>query len=99
DVVVGFHFLENRTPADVAALVTNENVRFDYLCWDLYARTSQYFKDYPEKLKWRAETLHAIESGQGDIAELGHIVADAIVNCHIATMLRINIQYDVLPRE
>jgi arginyl-tRNA synthetase len=99
DVVVGFHFLENRTPADVAALITNENVRFDYLCWDLYARTSQYFKDYPDKLKWRSETLHAVESGSGDVAELAHIVADAIVDCHLATMLRINIQYDVLPRE
>ena len=38
--------------------------RFDYLCWDLYARTSQYYKDHPEALAWRAETLHAIEVGR-----------------------------------
>ncbi|MCU1327109.1 MAG: arginyl-tRNA synthetase [Bryobacterales bacterium] len=97
DVVVGFHFLEHKTPADVAALIASE--RFDYLCWDLYARTSQYYKDNPEALKWRAETLHSIEAGTGDLSELGHLVADAIVKAHLKTMLRLNIEYDVLPRE
>jgi arginyl-tRNA synthetase len=98
DVVAGFHFLEGKTPADVAILMDGEQ-RFDYVCWDLYARTSQYYKDNPEALSWRAETLHAIESGEGELAELAHLVADSIVNAHIATMLRVNIQYDVLPRE
>ena len=97
DVVVGFHFLEHKTPADVAAMIA-EN-RFDFLCWDLYARTSQYYKDNPEALKWRAETLHSIEAGEGALSELGHLVADAIVKAHLATMLRLGIRYDVLPRE
>ena len=99
DVVVGFHFLEKKTPAQVAELIGGENQRFDYLCWDLYARTSQHYKDRPEALEWRSSTLHAIEANEGDIAELAHLVADAIVNTHLATMLRLNIQYDVLPRE
>src|SRR6516162_6341017 len=38
DVVVGFHFLEKKTPADVRALIADPSVRFDYYCWDLYAR-------------------------------------------------------------
>jgi arginyl-tRNA synthetase len=97
DVAVGFHFLEKKTPADVALLL--EQPRFDYLCWDLYARISQYYKDNPEALAWRAASLHAIEANEGEIAELAHLVADAIVNAHLATMLRLNIQYDVLPRE
>ena len=100
DVVVGFHFLEHRTPGDVAALLKGEGRdRFDYVCWELYARTSQYYKDHPEALGWRAETLHAVEAGTGELAELATLVADAIVNAHLATMLRLNIQYDVLPRE
>ena len=102
DVVVGFHFLENKTAVDVAAMLQSaeENgLRFDYLCWDLYARTSQYYKDHPESLAWRAEVLHGVEAGHGELAELGHLVADAIVNLHLATMLRLNVQYDVLPRE
>lgn len=97
DVVVGFHFLEKKTPAEVAELIST--TRFDYLCWDLYARTSRYYEDRPEALEWRAATLHAIEAGEGEIAEMAHLVADAIVNTHLATMLRLNIQYDVLPRE
>ncbi|HKS96472.1 MAG TPA: DALR anticodon-binding domain-containing protein, partial [Terriglobia bacterium] len=50
-------------------------------------------------LAWRAETLHAIEAGQGDLAEIAHLVADAIVEAHLATMLRLYVEYDVLPRE
>jgi arginyl-tRNA synthetase len=97
DVVAGFHFLEKKTLADVAELIAAP--RFDYVCWDLYARTSQHYKDHPESLKWRAEVLHGVEAGTGELSELGHLVADAIVNLHLATMLRLNITYDVLPRE
>jgi arginyl-tRNA synthetase len=97
DVVVGFHYLEKKTPAEVAALAAQP--RFDYLCWDLYARTSAYYQTHPEALAWRAETLHAIESGEGSVAELGHLVADAIVIAHLKTMLRLGVEYDVLPRE
>jgi arginyl-tRNA synthetase len=98
DVVAAFHFLEKKKPAEVAALMGDEG-RFDYLCWDLYARISQHFKDHPESLEWRSATLHAIEGGEGELAELAHLIADAIVAAHLATMLRLNIQYDVLPRE
>src|SRR6202012_5999016 len=73
--------------------------RFDYVCWDLYAKTSQHYKDNPDSLKWRAEVLHGVEAGHGELSELGHLIADAIVNLHLATMLRLNIQYNVLPRE
>jgi arginyl-tRNA synthetase len=97
DVVAGFHFLEGKSPSEVADLIGAP--RFDYVCWDLYARTSQHYKDHPEALLWRAEVLHGVEAGSGELAELGHLVADAIVNLHLATMLRLNIQYDVLPRE
>jgi arginyl-tRNA synthetase len=48
---------------------------------------------------WRTHTLHAIEADDGDLAELGHIVADAVVNTHLSTMYRLRIEYDVLPRE
>jgi arginyl-tRNA synthetase len=99
DVVVGFYHLENKTAADVNALLADPNVRFDYYCWDLYARISSYYKDHPESLEWRTQMLHAIEGGVGEEATLAHTVADAIVSAHLATMLRIGIEYDVLPRE
>lgn len=97
DVVVGFHYLDKKSPAEVEALIGAG--KFDYYCWDLYAKVSSYYKENPEALAWRAETLHAIEAGEGAQAEAGHIVADAIVRAHIATMLRLGIRYDVLPRE
>jgi len=97
DVVVGFHFLERKSPAEVAALA--KLPRFDYLCWDLYARVSSYYNDHAEAKQWRADTLHAIEAGHGELAEIGHVVADSIVECHLRTMARLGIGYDVLPRE
>jgi arginyl-tRNA synthetase len=93
DVVAAFHFVEKKTAAEVAELA--KQPRFDYLCWDLYSKVAQM-----EEVKgWRTETLHSIESGEGALSEMGHVVADAIVDCHLNTMLRLGIQYDVLPRE
>ena len=99
DVVAGFEHLEKLNAAQVGALIADKARPFDYLCWDLYARTSQHFKDSPESLAWRHETLHAIEGGEGETAEIAHVVADAIVRAHLKTMLRLGIEYDVLPRE
>ena len=90
DVVVGFHYLENKTPAKVRAADRDSAARFDYLCWDLYARTSQHIpRSIPKRLQWRRETLHAIEAGEGEWREMAHIVADAIVAAHLETMLRL----------
>jgi arginyl-tRNA synthetase len=99
DVVAGFHYLDGKSPAGVKALMADPSVRFDYYCWDLYAKTSSYYKDHPEALEWRSRTLHAMESGEGELSELAHLVADAIVEKHLATMLRMDVEYDVLPRE
>jgi arginyl-tRNA synthetase len=99
DVVAGFHYLESKTPEDVKALLADPSVRFDYYCWDLYARTSSYYQDHPEALEWRGATVHSIEAGVGELAEMAHLVADAIVEAHLATMLRLGVEYDVLPRE
>ena len=99
DVVAGFHYLDKTTPAEVERLSKQTHPRFDYLCWDLYARTSAYFGEHPEALAWRHDILHAIESGTGEIAELAHLVADTIVRAHLQTMARLGVEYDVLPRE
>lgn len=98
DVVVGFHHLEKKSPADVERLISS-GARFDYICWDLYARVSEMYKQNPQALAWRADALHAIEAGTGVQAELANVVANAIVFAHIGTMWRLGIVYDVLPRE
>ncbi len=97
DVVVGFHFLDGKSLDEVRALTLLP--RFDYLCWDLYAKVSQtYATDEALKAR-RAETLHAIEAGHGVLAEMGTLIADKVVDYHLDTMLRLDIQYDALPRE
>jgi arginyl-tRNA synthetase len=97
DVVVGFQHLEKKSSEDVRGLIASS--RFDYVCWDVYARTSQYYDEHKDALAWRHATLHSIEAGHGAEAEMAHLVADAIVDAHIATMWRLGIAYDVLPRE
>jgi arginyl-tRNA synthetase len=98
DVVAAFEQLEKMRPEDVEALIAKGG-RFDYYCWDLYARISAYYHEHPPALAWRQQTLHAIEAGEGAAARLAHVVAGAIVRAHLATMWRLGIGYDVLPRE
>ncbi len=97
DVVVGFLHMEKRSVDDVRRLAAES--RFDYLCWDLYARVTQFFEEDRSRLILRAQALKAIEENHGDAAEIGHIIADAIVACHLRTMARLGIDYDLLPRE
>ena len=100
DVVAAFHYLRKQGADAVRALAADPGIRFDHLCWDLYAEISRLFgaKDQ-QAFAWRAETLHALESGEGEVAELGAVVADAITACHLATMQRLGVAYDLLPRE
>ncbi len=97
DVVVGFMHMEKRTARNVRALA--HEPRFDYFCWDLYARVTQFFEEDKSRQALRGEMLKRIEEGLGEEAEVGQIVAEAIVACHLRTMARLDIHYDLLPRE
>jgi arginyl-tRNA synthetase len=97
DVVLAFQHIEKKSPAEVLALT--KQPRFDYLCWDLYARVTHFFEEDPKRLALRGQTLAAIEEGHGVEAEMAEIVSVAIVRCHLVTMERLGVEYDVLPRE
>jgi arginyl-tRNA synthetase len=99
DVVVGFLELEKKTPQDVERLIADPAVRFDHYCWDLYARVSRYLEEDTSRLKLRQDALQSIEHETGDAARMAEIVSPAIVRSHVATMLRLSVEYDVLPRE
>ncbi len=98
DVVVAFERLEKKTLADVETLIATEE-RFDYICWDVYSKMANYYAQNPESKEWRRETLHRIENQEGDTAKLATVIARAIVQRHLATMLRLGITYDLLPKE
>ncbi len=98
DVVIGFLHMEQRTATNVMMLA--KEPRFDYYCWDLYAKATTFFAEDAERAaKLRGETLKAIEENRGEDAEVAQVVADTIVNCHLRTMARLDINYDLLARE
>jgi len=98
DVVIGFLDMDRRTPVSVKMMAIEPH--FDYLCWDLYARATQFFEEDRERAaKLRGATLKAIEEGRGEEAEVAQVVADAIVSAHLQTMARLGISYDLLARE
>jgi arginyl-tRNA synthetase len=97
DVVVGFRVLENMSLADIRRIA--DTTRFDHYCWDLYARVTDWYDGDKARLATRAETLHDIEHGGNDNAESAAFIADRIVRCHLATMARLNVDYDLLTWE
>jgi arginyl-tRNA synthetase len=101
DVVVGFLYLEKKGKRDVEALIAkNPGAKaFDYYCWDLYAQVSQWYEQDKEHLKLRLQTLHDIERGGNEAAEMGKLISNAIIRRHLETMHRLGIEYDFLPQE
>ena len=99
DVIVGLKYVERKTLEDVRRLIANPSVKFDYYCWDLYARVAPFYETQDAKHTLRATTLKEIEEGENDTARLAEVVAMTIVRCHLRTMARINVHYDLLPRE
>ncbi len=97
DVVVGLMHLEDKSAEQVRQMAAQP--RFDYYCWDLYARVTLWFEEDKARQGLRIETLKQIEHGQGTAAEIGEIVSSAIVQCHLRTMQRLDVEYDVLLRE
>jgi len=107
DVVVGFIHLEGKSLADAHHLLDDlkaKGERIDYYCWDLYARTSQWYssgtdEENAERKKLRYATLHELEQGDNETAAVAELISTAVLRRHLETMLRLDIEYDFLPRE
>ena len=113
DVVVGLTYLERLNLQDVRTMMTSllsSGQRIDYYCWELYARVSQWYEaldvatDLQEAEKKarrqvRLDALHQLEEGGNDFAAIAELVSTAVLRRHLETMLRLDIDYDFLPRE
>jgi arginyl-tRNA synthetase len=97
DVVVGFRELERLGLDDIKRIAAT--TRFDYYCWDLYARVTEWYDGDNERLKVRAATLHDIEHGIAPTAQIAAFIADTVVRAHLKTMARLNIDYQLLTWE
>ncbi len=97
DVVVGFLSLEKKPRTEIEDLARQP--RFDYYCWDLYARVSQWYEQDKQNLSARVQALHDIEKGGNETAAVADLISVAILRRHLETMDRLDIEYDFLPRE
>jgi arginyl-tRNA synthetase len=97
DVVVGFLNLEKKSRTEIEQLIRQP--RFDYYCWNLYAKVSQWYERDPENKKIRLRTLHEIEQGGNETAAVADLISTAVLRRHLETMQRLTIEYNFLPRE
>jgi arginyl-tRNA synthetase len=97
DVVVGFLNIEKKSRAEIEQLTRQP--RFDYYCWDLYARVSHWYAEDKQNLQIRQQALHAIEEGNNESAAVADVISVAVLRRHLETMDRLDIEYDFLPRE
>jgi arginyl-tRNA synthetase len=82
--------------------------RLGDLAWDLYALAGKSYAADPALEEKRKATLHAIEGAAtgheqtaeaATTADLARRLAEAVVRCHLFTMERVGVTYDLLPRE
>src|SRR6202453_2899811 len=106
DVVVGLVHLEGKNLISTRELLTKlieTNQRIDFYCWDLTAPASQWYTADPAQVaarkQIRRDTLHALETGNNDTAEIADLISTAVLRRHLQTMQRLSIEYDFLPRE
>lgn len=97
DVVVGFRELEQKSLADIRTIA--DTTRFDFYCWDLYARVGEWYAGDKARLAIRNQTLHDIEHGGNEVADIAAFIADRIVRAHLTTLGRMNVDYDLLTWE
>ncbi|HZQ44585.1 MAG TPA: arginine--tRNA ligase [Acidobacteriaceae bacterium] len=106
DIVVAVTALKGMSVNAVRGWITElleTNTRLDFVCWDLYAQVSQWYEADSDQTaarkQLRLDTLHAIEAGANDTAEIAEIIATGVLRRHLETMERLGIEYDFLPRE
>jgi len=97
DIIVGFREIEHKDVNAVRHIA--ESTRFDYYCWDLYSRVAEWYEADKSRPAVRARTLHELEEGGNQSAEMAAFIVDRIVRTHLQTMARLNISYDLLTYE
>jgi arginyl-tRNA synthetase len=97
DVVVGFLQIEKKSRSEIETLAAAP--RFDYVCWDLYARVAHWYEEDKSNLQARAVAMRSIEEGNNETAAIADLISIAVLKRHLETMDRLDIEYDFLPRE
>ncbi|OLB20004.1 MAG: arginine--tRNA ligase [Acidobacteriales bacterium 13_2_20CM_55_8] len=90
DVVVGFLHIEKKSREEIEQVTRQP--RFDYYCWDLYARVSQWYEQNKENRTARHQVLHAIGEGGNETAAIADVISIMVLRRHLMTMDRLGIE-------
>ena len=91
--------------ADVAVGLRNLKLEqgtgepFDQYCSRVYVEVGRRYEADPSLVEERRRTLREIEAGDGETARFVKDLASRVVDCHLATMRRFDIGYDLLTWE
>jgi arginyl-tRNA synthetase len=109
DVVVGFLHLEGKSLAEgprAARRIEEQAESASTTTAGISTRASRSGtsrerrrRKQARKQKLRYATLHEIEAGGNETAEIAELISTAVLRRHLETMLRLDIEYDFLPRE
>ena len=72
---------------------------FDQYCSRVYVEVGRRYESDPALVEERRRTLQLIEAGDNDTATFVKELASRVVDCHLATMGRFDIGYDLLTWE
>ncbi|MHB1499918.1 MAG: arginine--tRNA ligase [Candidatus Dormibacteria bacterium] len=90
DVLVGIRHL---------GLVPEPLEPYDRFCSRAYVEVSRRYQAEPELVELRRQTLRAIEAREGETATMAKELTSRIVDCHLQTMARAGVSYDLLTWE
>ena len=107
DVVVGLVHLEGKDLAStrelLADLTAKQPAHRLLLLGSLRPRLAVVHRgpgaSRPRARQIRLDTLHALEAGGNETAEIADLISTAVLRRHLETMQRLSIEYDFLPRE
>ena len=97
DVVVGLRELEGHGLDELHRLADAPG--FDYYCWDLYARVTEWYDGDDTRLAHRRAALQDLEQGADPTTAMARVLTDRVVRCHLRTMARLGVEYDLLSWE
>jgi arginyl-tRNA synthetase len=95
DVLIGFRDILGWGLEEARAI----KEPLDRFCWDLYAKVTAMYEAEPGKRALQAAMLKELEERRGATGAFADWLTRSLVNCHLDTMRRIGVRYDLLPWE
>jgi arginyl-tRNA synthetase len=90
---------EHRIPSIIRNLSQKQRKHINATTNELFAKLGDLQAIVEARKMLRYATLHELERGGNETAEIAELISTAVLRRHLETMLRLGIEYDFLPRE